>query len=241
MNISQLETAEIKQFRLGGFIAAFIVISAIFLVSPWFAEHLYAFMLMQCGFVGLILAIIYSVKTRHAILIPGLCVTLLFIFFDYLSITRESVIFLTIAYAIYVLFTFVAIVFLIQKVFTAPVVDTNLIFGALIIYLLTGILWSKVYFVLDILIPGSFEISHFELEKHRFKYFYHLQFNLIYFSFTTLATLGLGDIAPVHHLAKSLTAMEAIFGQLFVAVIIAKVVSVWKHQRSPHNITHHQM
>ncbi len=43
----------------------------------------------------------------------------------------------------------------------------------------------------------------------------------------TLATLGMGDITPLDHLAKSLTAMEAMFGQLFVAIIIAKLVSVW--------------
>lgn len=56
---------------------------------------------------------------------------------------------------------------------------------------------------------------------------YEQQFNFLYYSFATLATLGMGDITPLDHLAKSLTAMEAMFGQLFVAIIIAKLVSVW--------------
>jgi hypothetical protein len=56
---------------------------------------------------------------------------------------------------------------------------------------------------------------------------YEQQFNFLYYSFATLATLGMGDIIPLNHLAKSLTVTEAMFGQLFVAIIIAKLVSVW--------------
>jgi hypothetical protein len=47
----------------------------------------------------------------------------------------------------------------------------------------------------------------------------------MYFSFVTLATLGYGDISPVHPIARSLAVAEAITGQLYLAILIARLVS----------------
>ena len=108
-------------------------------------------------------------------------------------------------------------------------------FGALTIYLLTGIFWAKIYFLENALLPGSFKnVIGFDITSYvqgnPYANAYEMQFNFIYYSFTVLTTLGLGDITPAHHLAKSLTALEAVFGQLYIAIIIAKIVSVWKNK-----------
>jgi hypothetical protein len=49
----------------------------------------------------------------------------------------------------------------------------------------------------------------------------------IYYSFVTLATIGYGDIVPRSELARSLATMEAIMGQLYLAVMIARLVSLY--------------
>ena len=51
---------------------------------------------------------------------------------------------------------------------------------------------------------------------------------LIYFSFTTLTTLGVGDILPVHPMARSLTTLEALVGQLYPAVLLARLVTLYQ-------------
>jgi hypothetical protein len=51
-------------------------------------------------------------------------------------------------------------------------------------------------------------------------------FNGIYYSFITLSTVGYGDITPVANVAKMLAAMEGITGVLYVAVLIARLVSI---------------
>ncbi|KDP86646.1 hypothetical protein CF70_006185 [Cupriavidus sp. SK-3] len=48
----------------------------------------------------------------------------------------------------------------------------------------------------------------------------------IYFSFVTLTTLGYGDITPVAHAAKSLAILEALIGQLYPAIVLARLVSL---------------
>lgn len=50
--------------------------------------------------------------------------------------------------------------------------------------------------------------------------------DLIYFSFTTLTTVGYGDIVPVDPVARSLSNIEAILGQLYPATLLARLVSL---------------
>ena len=50
--------------------------------------------------------------------------------------------------------------------------------------------------------------------------------NLIYFSFVTLTTTGYGDIFPVHPIARSLCNLESIFGQLYPATLLARLVTL---------------
>jgi hypothetical protein len=50
--------------------------------------------------------------------------------------------------------------------------------------------------------------------------------NFIYYSFVCLTTTGFGDIAPISGGARSLSVMESVFGQLYVAILIARLVSL---------------
>jgi voltage-gated potassium channel len=57
----------------------------------------------------------------------------------------------------------------------------------------------------------------------------------IYFSFVTLATLGYGDITPRTDVARSVAILEGVGGQLFLAVLVARLVSLYsmKTKREP--------
>jgi voltage-gated potassium channel Kch len=58
--------------------------------------------------------------------------------------------------------------------------------------------------------------------------------NIIYFSFTTLTTLGYGDITPVTWMARNLTILESAIGQIFLTVFIARMVGQELANRSLH-------
>ena len=81
-----------------------------------------------------------------------------------------------------------------------------------------GLLWAFAYDIVELLQPGSFGLktqgSGGALPE------------LGYFSFTTLVTLGLGDILPISPLARSLVVLEALVGQLFPVILIARLVTL---------------
>jgi hypothetical protein len=93
--------------------------------------------------------------------------------------------------------------------------------GAVAGYLLLGMSCAQAYLLIDALIPGSFQMSTADLQSGQ------AQFDAInYFSIVTLTTLGYGDITAIHPVARSVVMIEALLGQLYPAILIARLVSL---------------
>lgn len=217
-----------NKWRIGGFFGAILAVIAIFFIVPAFEKDFYTHLLLQGSFILLILSSFYAIDDQQSILAVSLVFLIPFAYFDLLSYQYHSLTYMIIAHGFSLAFTLLAIIVLMRKILRASLINADLIFGALMVYLLSGILWSKFYFIENMMAPGSFQgAGILNFDSNALVNAYEQQFNFLYYSFATLATLGMGDIIPLSHLAKSLTAMEAMFGQLFVAIIIAKLVSAW--------------
>lgn len=106
-------------------------------------------------------------------------------------------------------------------------VSTDTICGALSGYLLLGFLWSFAYAMLELAVPGSFDFSRsidFAPGNAEFDRF-------IGFSFITLTTLGYGNIVPTTHQGDALASGEALVGQVYLTVLVARLVALNLQQR----------
>jgi Ion channel len=114
---------------------------------------------------------------------------------------------------------FVIIWVVARAVFAAGRVTYHRVIGAILLYLTIGFVFVALFTLVGALSPGSFSglppTDRISLPSH-----------LVYFSFTTLTTVGFGDIVPVHPFARSLTNVEAIFGQLYPATLLARMVTL---------------
>jgi voltage-gated potassium channel Kch len=95
--------------------------------------------------------------------------------------------------------------------------------GAVAAYLLLGLTWAYVYALVEFQAPGSLRFPDSAAPDQNLP---RLRADVAYFSFTTLTTLGYGDILPVSPFARSMAVLEALVGQLFVATLIARLVSL---------------
>jgi hypothetical protein len=93
------------------------------------------------------------------------------------------------------------------------------IMGAILLYLTIAIIFVALFTFTGSLVPKAF--SGLAVEDSP-----ALASNLIYFSFATLTTTGYGDIFPVHPIARSLCNLESIFGQLYPATLLARLVTL---------------
>ena len=117
------------------------------------------------------------------------------------------------------------------EMFQEDRVRLDTIFGGITIYLLFGLIWAFAFSIVEHLTPGSYPSLGSPLQELRPRYEFLFP-ELIYFSFVTLTTLGYGDIVPTNPLARTLAILEAIVGQLYVAVAIAALVGLHLSERS---------
>jgi hypothetical protein len=102
------------------------------------------------------------------------------------------------------------------KTFRQGEITYQRIEGSIVAYLLLGLIFASVFHAVYLFAgPTSFN----NIKGDNIKEF-------LYFSFTSLTTMGYGDITPVHPLARSLANFEALIGQLYPAILIARLVSM---------------
>jgi hypothetical protein len=107
-----------------------------------------------------------------------------------------------------------------RRVFGRGRVNKHRIQGAIALYLLAGMILGQVYLLIALAHPGAFlylghPASHEDISG-----------SLGYYSFVTLTTTGFGDITPVHPLARSFSLLGAIFGTLYPAILIGRLISL---------------
>ncbi len=101
-------------------------------------------------------------------------------------------------------------------------VDTEVICAGVSVYLLIGLLWSMAYKLLGTVSPDAFAFTNVPNADQEMT-----SFNAFYFSFSTLSSVGYGDITPASKVARMLAVMEAVTGILYVAVLISRLVSLY--------------
>jgi hypothetical protein len=106
--------------------------------------------------------------------------------------------------------------------FRSGAVDAERILAALDAYLLAGLLFGVAYALVDRAWPGSFRgVDADGLHLPR----------AIYFSYVTIATTGYGDVAPLSEPARGLAVVEGLGGQLYLTVLVARLVSLYAQER----------
>ncbi len=110
-----------------------------------------------------------------------------------------------------------------RDIFTTPNVTIDTVRGGISVYLLIGFVWALLYGIVNTLDANAF--SQPLLQKDSY-------LRSIHFSFTTLTTLGYGDIVPLSEVAQVLTNLEAIVGQMYSSILIAILIGSYLAQRS---------
>jgi voltage-gated potassium channel len=107
---------------------------------------------------------------------------------------------------------------LLRFIFLAERISLNSVFAATSSYLLITLIWAFAYSLTTVFDPQAFSMAGGGGVPSRI--------DLIYFSFVTITTLGYGDIFPLSPFARMLSAVEAVIGQLYLAVLVAWLVGL---------------
>ena len=194
------------------------LIFAIFVASPLVSLGVVPGFVMHAAFCLLFLSGVFATFHRRAIgwMTTALVAAAIAVRSTHVLAPRHWLAVATEVFTIALLVVLTALVF--KQVFRAGPVTAHRIQGAIVVYMLIGLVWSSAYQLLELLQPGSFQVPAGDHGLHSEV--------LGYFSFVTLTTVGYGDVTAVHPIARSLVIAEALIGQLYPAILIARLVSL---------------
>ncbi|HYY27107.1 MAG TPA: ion channel [Chthoniobacterales bacterium] len=141
---------------------------------------------------------------------------------EWLSYWRPDLPFSAVIFGSGLLFIGFVVVEFLRFIVRAPQVDFGVLCAGIATYLMLGLLWSFAYILVDRLVPNSFVFTIGPVSSRSMN-----DFNALYFSFTTLSTVGYGDIIPLSGAARMLAMVEAVFGMFYVTLLIARLVSLY--------------
>ena len=199
---------------------ALMIVSYPFIEGRGLAAHLFLAIILAIFFSSLYM-LDHSPRLRLFAYVNGGMMLLFGILSSFMPVLPQL---LEVIFAVSTLSFFI---FLVMAIFAdflhTKEVTTDTISGAACVYLLIGIIWSLAYGLLEHIYPGSFRFS---VPKQTIHLTNTSSFS--YFSFVTLTTVGFGDITPVSKGAKLLVIMEAILGQLYIAIFLARIIGSYQ-------------
>ena len=215
------------KFRRFSTVQLLIALALFFMWAP-FVEEIEGGELIVSGLFSLVLlAGIVAVADRKRVLVIAIVLAIPAIAGRWINHFRPDLI----PPAVFLVAGLILIAFvvgnLLRFVLRAPSVNTEVLCASISAYLMLGLMWTMAYWLVDQLTPGGAFSFNTNAGTHSMS-----GFTGFYFSFVTLSTVGYGDITPVSRIARWLAAMEAMTGLLYVAVLIARLVSLYSTPKS---------
>ena len=203
------------RFRFSFVLVAILVY---WVASPLLKNFLGVRVLTDVFFTATLISAVFAVSQvrRQAVIAVGLALPMLLsLWFQYVEYVPALAL---VGSGFQALFFAYTAWLILGAVLRAADVSREVIAAAIVVYMFLGLLWTGIYSTIELLVPGTFAIPA-ELSGPAIRH-------LSYFSFTTLTTLGYGDVTPVSPLAQSLATLEALTGQIYLAVLIARLVGI---------------
>ena len=160
--------------------------------------------------VVILMATLYTTQNFKEFFFLTLLGAIVFILF---ILGQNSIPFQFINSILFLVFFFMVFSKIFNNLLRSKGITVNEVFASIAGYLILGIVAAPFFFLLESSIPGSFNIK----EDYNF-------YDFLYFSYITLTTVGFGDISPIHPLAKSVTLLLGIFGQLYITILVGIII-----------------
>lgn len=218
--------------RALSFLLAFLVL-LLFVVYPFFSPVGFGKYLIDVAFTMVLISGTFAVEHRGLRRVAfGLAgVTLLTRWATYATPSRELLLANVVIGLVFLVF---AALVILGRVFAAGPVTRHRVEGAVAVYLLVGLIFGGAYAFIAMTVPDAFalDMSRVAITGWSRETYDQVTSTFTYFSFVTLTTVGYGDVTPLNEVAKQLAVLEGLIGQLYPAILLARLVSLQVTTRS---------
>ncbi len=205
------------RLRIGRFLFLLISIALMFTLRPFLEGFIRIGVLVDIFATLILISGIYAASPNKHILRLALLIAFPTLIAHWLNYFVE-VHYLFLAREIFGGFFYAFMIgVILNYLFKEKQITADTIAGAICAYFLIGLMWASIFATLELTQPGSFEIPQNMQDE---------SISFTYYSYVTLTTLGYGDITPITTQARSFSLLEAITGQIYLATLVARLVSI---------------
>lgn len=211
-----------------GFLPVLLLLLGLYLVGPWVAGRPWGQSAVIAGASLMLVLAARAAGGRRRVLLATQAVAVTLLAVHGLLRAAGSTRWAAVEDVLFAFLVLVALTLTLRnKVLRAHQVDADEIYAAVTAYLLLGVWWASCYAFLDSLHLDPPAFSQ-DLAARDAAHDIASNFGAaLYYSYVTLTTLGYGDILPVHRIARSLATLEALTGQLYIAVVMARLITLY--------------
>ena len=228
MPLFQKQQSKAHEFR---FLILLLSLFAAILIPPYFTDMAIVSYVWRVIFSAVLVFALLSVAgSGKNMIFIGLLLVPTFVT-TWLSEYTEDALYIYLDNLTTIIYLVVVAWFFVRYIFSARLVTPNVIYASMCLYLILALIWAAIYANLHIYYGDAFHFGVPGLETMANNPDSHMGI-FTYFSFVTLSTLGYGDISPVNRVAQAWVSVEAMIGQFYIAIAMARLVSMYTaHER----------
>jgi hypothetical protein len=217
-------SSRIRPLTGHNFFLLFLFLLAILVLYPYIQNGGFGYFAFRVvGGAGILIAV-YAIRLRRTLLLVAILLAVPAVLERMLLREPDTGLLSILSIVLSFVFDVFIVVVIFRRVFGNDEPNSETIFGALCIYLLVGFAFASLYGMVAAIQPRAFYLDP-QTNLHAIPN----KFDFIYYSFTTMVSLGAAGITPVSAPARSLSVMEAIIGVLYLAVLIARLMSAYRY------------
>ena len=217
----------IETFVRGRFTALLLALISLVVATP-LVEQVggVPWIVLDILFTAMILALLYAMSAEPHFPILAMVLALPALGTRWgLRVTANEA-FVVASFGLQIAFLAVSMGVVLLEILRSERVTTDTVLGGISVYLLIGITFAMLYGLIDYLDPAAFSLPS-GADATRVRLPGRDGFaELVYFSFVTQTTLGYGDVVPLATGARSLSALQAVTGQIYLAVFVARLIGL---------------
>ncbi|MCK5187684.1 MAG: two pore domain potassium channel family protein [Deltaproteobacteria bacterium] len=202
----------------GRFLFLLVSLLGYLILTPLFEGFIGIRLLLGIFTTAVFITAIYAASQKKLFSVIGLLLALPMIACTWSTYFVEISSLLLVGNCFGILFFAFAVVNILSFVFKQHEVTLDVIYGAIVVYLLIAMMWALIFSLVESLQPGSFTLAQSQIQDSNFPFYYY--------SFVTITTLGYGEITPVTDIARSFAFLEAVVGQIYLVVLVARLVGI---------------
>jgi hypothetical protein len=214
----------IKSFVLGRYGSLLIALVLLMIMQPT-VDAQFGKYLLEAIFVVVLFTGLRALGIKKSLFGFEVLLLLLSLVLNVMGMVTGNEVLFFVGIACRTLFMILVALTILFDLFQSRKVSGDTLAGAVCVYLMLAVIWGHIYLLIEYMAPGSFSFTQGQdrmllwLSREFFPFFY--------FSLVTITTVGYGDMSPVSTEAQTFSTLEAIIGQVYLTILVARLVGMY--------------